>query len=148
MIDLKKEHEAFNAEFKRIGREYSSDLNSVGFNGILSANELGWLACAESKQAEIDLLKAQLSKLNDTVQHLKTESSGVHAALREQQRINEDLLEKLFGVDAGEYVIVPKSPTNKMIGNAQGCGENFLFHYQVREVWNSMIETAQEQDND
>lgn len=113
MIDLKKEHEAFNAEFKKIGREYSSDLNSVGFNWILSANELGWLACAESKQAEIDSLKAQLAK-----------------------------------VESGEYVIVPKSPTNKMIGNAQGCGENFLFHYQVREVWDSMIKTAQEQNND
>lgn len=60
MIDLEKEHEAFNAEFKNIGREYSTNLNSVGFSGTLSANELGWLACAESKQAEIDLLKAQL----------------------------------------------------------------------------------------
>lgn len=62
MIELEKEHEAFNAEFKNIGREYSANLNSVGFSGTLSANELGWLACAESKQAEIDSLKAQLSK--------------------------------------------------------------------------------------
>lgn len=64
MIDLEKEHEAFNAEFKNIGREYSTNLNSVGFSGTLSANELGWLACAESKQAEIDALKAQLEQLD------------------------------------------------------------------------------------
>lgn len=63
MIDLEKEREAFNAEFKNIGREYSTNLNSVGFSGTLSANELGWLACAESKQAEIDSLKAQLAKV-------------------------------------------------------------------------------------
>ncbi len=130
MIELEKEHEAFNAEFKNIGREYSTNLNSVGFSGTLSTNELGWLACAESKQAEIDSLKAQLRELNDTVQHLKTESSGVHAALREQQRTNEDLLEKLFGVEAGEYVIVPKDQLYQwghMANYAQeyGCPECF-----------------------
>lgn len=156
MIDLEKERkvfqEHFNGEYEYVFGECFNQENGYFYEGRHDKSAYfafeAWKKCAESKQAEIDLLKAQLSKLNDTVQHLKTESSGVHAALREQQRINEDLLEKLFGVDAGEYVIVPKSPTNKMIGNAQGCGENFLFHYQVREVWNSMIETAQEQDND
>lgn len=63
---------------------------------------------------EIDSLKAQLQESNDTVKHLKTESSGVHAALREQQCINKDLLEKLLGVDAGEFVVVPKNPSLSM----------------------------------
>lgn len=111
MIDLNKEREAFNAEFKKIGREYSSDLNSVGFNGILSANELGWLACAESKQAEIDSLKAQLAK-----------------------------------VESGEYVIVPKSPTLKMLKVADkhvmDCNAT------PESAYKAMIEAAQEQNND
>lgn len=146
MIDLEKEHEAFNAEFKNIGREYSTNLNSVGFSGTLSANELGWLACAESKQAEIDSIKAQLRELNDTVQHLKTESSGVHAALREQQRINEDLLDKLLGVDAGEYVVVPKEPSFQMKQAAYKQYDTGL--NSITEIYQAMIEAAQGEQNE
>ncbi|MCB8769551.1 hypothetical protein [Acinetobacter soli] len=107
-----------------------------GTGVTLSVGDVGVLC------EEIDSLKAQLRELNDTVQHLKTESSGVHAALRDQQSTNEDLLEKLFGVDAGEYVVVPKEPTEAMIKHAYGTYEGAtILPYGF---YKAMIEAAQE----
>ncbi|MDH0032054.1 MULTISPECIES: hypothetical protein [unclassified Acinetobacter] len=44
--------------------------------------------------------------LHNQIRELKTALSGTNAALREQQQINQELQEKLLGVD---YVMVPKS---------------------------------------
>ncbi|MEB4800565.1 hypothetical protein QR556_06230 [Acinetobacter soli] len=114
MIDLELERKAFEElSYKNGVRNFTKDDLDNGYRSAeLDYNWHIWIKSAESKQAEIDSLKAQLRESNDTVQHLRTESSGVHAALREQQRINEDLLDKLLGVDAGEYVVVPKSKLN------------------------------------
>ena len=60
-----------------------------------------WLRCAESKQVEIDSLKAENEEL-------KTAYSGTNAALLEQLKINSDLHEKLLGVSDGEYVVIKK----------------------------------------
>ncbi len=154
MIDLEKEREAFFYELNGRGYEFENKtwihgLGDVG--GLFDDDQLNmvwemYLAGQESKQAEIDSLKAQLRELNDTVQHLKTESSGVHAALREQQRTNEYLLEKLFGVDAGEYVVVPKEPTFQMKQAAYKQYDTGLI--SITEIYQAMIEAAQENSNE
>ncbi|MFY2510472.1 hypothetical protein ACNJ69_00045 [Acinetobacter soli] len=132
MIDLELERKAFEElSYKNGVRNFTKDDVDGGYcSAELDYNWHIWIKSAESKQAEIDSLKAQLLELNDTVQHLRTESSGVHAALREQQRTNEDLLEKIFGVDAGEFVVVPADQLNQwghMANYAQeyGCPQCF-----------------------
>ncbi len=133
MIDLEKERKVFEkAAFQASGGWASFEKDSNGHYHLDKLN-FGfdmWLKRAEQENAEIDSLKAQLRELNDTVQHLKTESSGVHAALREQQCTNEDLLEKLLGVEVGKCVVVPKDQLNQwghMANYAQeyGCPECF-----------------------
>lgn len=155
MIDLEKEREAFEScvnigptLYLQSVDSYEGATKFVGENHVIRAVS-GWNAwkkCAESKQAEIDSLKAQQRELNDTVQHLKTESSGVHAALREQQRINDDLLDKLLGVDAGEYVVVPKEPSFQMKQAAYKQYDTGL--NSITEIYQAMIEAAQENSHE
>lgn len=165
MINLKKEHEAFNAEFKRIGREYSSDLNSVGFNGILSANELGWLACAESKQAEIDSLKAQLAKFEsseylivkkevienwylDEGEYVWYEKDSIDGYLEDLD--NGEVLE----VQRKEYVVINSNPV--FATNVYEDADNIQWELfdskdeaeKAAAHCKAMIEAAQEQNND
>ena len=97
---------------------------------------------------EIKALKAKLQESNDAVQHLKTESSGVHAALREQQRINEDLLEKLCGVDAGEYVLMTKEITESIEFACTDyfsdicIGENYEAYVRLIDIESSQLYKA------
>lgn len=76
MIDLEKEREAFEAKYllsdkgivfdKEKGTFFFKDLNlsdsDEQFLILIRKLWVGWLACAESKQAEIDELKAKLEK--------------------------------------------------------------------------------------
>ncbi|WP_119690596.1 hypothetical protein [Acinetobacter soli] len=146
MIDLDKQREAFEVVFRKILGAHGCqfDLDEDGNYEDRDTN-CGWYIWLHL-QPEIESLKAQLRELNDTVQHLKIESSGVHAALREQQRTNEDLLEKLFGVDAGEYVVVPKEPTLKMLKVADkhvmDCNAT------PESAYKAMIEAAQENSHE
>ncbi|WP_151965076.1 hypothetical protein [Acinetobacter soli] len=158
MIDLEKERKLFqdflteNYDFENHDQTYFDEKTQCYVNDCGEDTEhlnIAWEThrkCAESKQAEIEALKAQQRELNDTVQHLKTESSGVHAALREQQRINEDLLDKLLGVDAGEYVVVPKEPSFQMKQAAYKQYDTGL--NSITEIYQAMIEAAQENSHE
>lgn len=159
MIDLEKEHEAFNAEFKNIGREYSTNLNSVGFSGTLSANELGWLACAESKQAEIDSLKAQ-QKLNKPARIGGTvfrkgvawetviECAQRHYDYGQRDTQPTPLISPSDAIKlaSGELVLVPKDPTFQMKQAAYKQYDTGLI--SITEIYQAMIEAAQEDRHD
>jgi len=117
MVDLEKEHNEFCEKYRvrENGIIFSAELNTFDFGNLKqSANKSeinllievrkmwsAWLRCAESKQVEIDSLKAENEEL-------KTAYSGTNAALLEQLKINSDLHEKLLGVSDGEYVVIKK----------------------------------------
>lgn len=65
MIDLEKERETFNEQFgvPEPHECFLAKANPAQDSFALKCNWLGWKACAESKQAEIDSLKAQLAKI-------------------------------------------------------------------------------------
>ncbi len=119
MIDLKKEREVFFYELNGRGYEFENKtwihgLGDVG--GLFDDDQLNmvwemYLAGQESKQAEIDSLKAQLAK-----------------------------------VESGEFVVVPKEPTEAMIKHAYGTYEGAtILPYSF---YKSMIEAAQENSHE
>ena len=63
MIDLEKERETFNEQFgvPEPHECFLAKANPAQDSFALKCNWLGWKACAESKQAEIDSLKAYRS---------------------------------------------------------------------------------------
>lgn len=65
MIDLEKERETFNEQFgvPEPHECFLAKANTAQDSFALKCNWLGWKACAESKQAEIDSLKARLAKV-------------------------------------------------------------------------------------
>ena len=61
MIDLNKEREVFDKEFGVADfNMFTSNDENLEQSMVLKCNWLGWKACAESKQSEIDELKAKL----------------------------------------------------------------------------------------
>ena len=61
MIDLNKEREVFDKEFGVADfNMFASNDENLEQSMVLKCNWLGWKACAESKQAEINELKAKL----------------------------------------------------------------------------------------
>lgn len=160
MIDLEKEREV-SEETMALVEAVLERLEFHAFEEVLIWSEenasKALRRCLKNTLNEFKSGKLILTSSYPKLKHYSVDSvvNGLQTALTQAQEHQDNLNEQidalktqLAKVESGEYVIVPKSPTNKMIGNAQGCGENFLFHYQVREVWDSMIETAQEQNND
>ena len=63
MIDLEKEREVFDKEFGVAEfNMFASNDENLEQSMALKCNWLGWKACAEKKQAEINELKAKLEK--------------------------------------------------------------------------------------
>jgi len=61
MIDLEKEREVFDKEFGVAEfNMFASNDENLEQSMVLKCNWLGWKRCAESKQAEINELKAKL----------------------------------------------------------------------------------------
>lgn len=111
MINLEFERKAFNDWHLLKYGEFVNWWDDTPASWIHNDRWEGWKSCAESKQAEIDLLKAQLAK-----------------------------------VESGEYVIVPKEPTNEIIDAGflgLGCD-----HGDMEKAYLYMIKSAQEQNND
>lgn len=119
MINLEKEREAFqehfNGEYEYVFGECFNQEKGYFYEGKHDKSAYfafeAWKKCAESKQAEIDLLKAQLAK-----------------------------------VESGEYVIVPKEPTFQMKQAAYKQYDTGLI--SITEIYQAMIEAAQERNND
>ncbi|WP_252717778.1 hypothetical protein [Acinetobacter soli] len=119
MIDLEKEREAFqehfNGEYEYVFGECFNKENEYFYEGKHDKSAYfafeAWKKCAESKQAEIDSLKAQLAK-----------------------------------VESGEYVVVPKEPTLKMLKVADkhvmDCNAT------PESAYKAMIEAAQENSHE
>ncbi|EXD36881.1 MULTISPECIES: hypothetical protein [Acinetobacter] len=150
MVDLEKEHNEFCEKYRvrENGIIFSAELNTFDFGNLKqSANKSeinllievrkmwsAWLRCAESKQVEIDSLKAENEEL-------KTAYSGVNAALLEQLKLNSDLHEKLLGASDGEFVVVPREPTDNMIDAAnEFVSEDYS---DMEAAYKAMIEAAQ-----
>ena len=64
MIDIEKEREAYEEHCKSIGLGQALEKKGGEFaDSTMQTAWNGWLSCAESKQAEIDDLKAQLEAI-------------------------------------------------------------------------------------
>lgn len=80
-MDIQKEREAFDAQFAT--PENGHFLDAVGESDQIQesitfkANWMGWLKCAESKQSEIDDLKAQLKAAHES----RADFVGYHRTL-------------------------------------------------------------------
>lgn len=113
MIDLELERKAFEElSYKNGVRNFTKDDVDGGYcSAELDYNWHIWIKSAESKQAEIDALKAQLAK-----------------------------------VESGEYVIVSKEPTEKMMHSALMT----VIHNNgdVKAMYKVMIEAAQENSHE
>lgn len=111
MIDLELERKAFNDWHFLTYGEFVNWWDDGPASWIHNDRWKGWISSAESKQAEIDLLKAQLAK-----------------------------------VESGEYVVVPKEPTLKMLKVADkhvmDCNAT------PESAYKAMIEAAQENSHD
>ena len=129
-MNIQKEREAFDAQFAP--PENGHFLDAVGESDPIQesitfkSNWMGWLKCAESKQAEIDDLKARLKAVHDS-------------------RIA--FVEYCRKVESSDFVLVPKEPTPKMID------ATWAFHYEIRcmsdnarneFIYKAMIEVAKD----
>ncbi len=153
MVDLEQERKQFEEQWKILGGhllyvEWSTDnmysLSSSAnvlikkdqislFNTINTAWGL-WIVQAKQNKTEIDSLKAENEEL-------KTAYSGVNAALLEQLKLNSDLHEKLLGASDGEFVVVPREPTDNMIDAAnEFVSEDYS---DMEAAYKAMIEAAQ-----
>ncbi|WP_151724631.1 hypothetical protein [Acinetobacter ursingii] len=107
-----KERVNFIMYFTRIGANYSTleTANSVFVHEDTetSFKEI-WLPCAESKQAEIDSLKAEKHGAEIGHEHFVKQLKERHSQEIEQLKSeNAALKEKLTKVAGGEYVVVKK----------------------------------------
>lgn len=96
MIDIEKEHVAFEAHCKTAGYT-DKDLQKSDdhyLNLHVQTVWEGWLPCAGSKQAEIDDLKAQINALEES-----------RMAWREYA----------MKIESGEYELVKKAETEKCV---------------------------------
>ena len=84
----------------------------------------------QSKQAEIDELKAQLKAAHES---------------------RADFVEYCRKIESGDFVLVPKEPTDAMLFAASGrdivaehYGDENIMWPELRETWKAMLEAAKD----
>ena len=106
-MDIEKEREAFEALFAT--PENGHFLDAVGESDPIQesitfkANWMGWLKCAESKQSEIDDLKAQLKAVHES---------------------RADFVEYCRKMESGDFVIVDKTDLELAIDALKDASNN------------------------
>lgn len=144
MIDLDKERKAFEAtrvgEFVNVDfevndywktghyKEKTSHYEDLEESHTLSMSWFAWVARAELAQAKINELKKEIAYLNNA----RKDSNGCILNLKQK-------LEKLEKLESGEFVLVPKEPTKRMIAVGHG-------YWLPKDVYKAMIEAVEEDD--
>ena len=100
----------------------------------------------EDLQAEITELKQQIEAKHKAFIFLDDCRKEWHKSFMFKCEQLEYLKKKLARYENPDYVLVPRKPTNAMIGSGQRSGDDFLYHYQVSNVWVAMIEAVEKDD--
>lgn len=129
MIDLEKK--LFDAFFNKA----SQTLNIDRYDAFEVWLERAKLAQAKEQETEAKF-NANLVKVEQGIDEM---AQGLLMEI-------ESLKAQLAQYQSDDYVLVPRNPTNSMIGKAQGASDRMLYHYEVSGVWHKMIETM-ENDN-
>ncbi|WP_288378648.1 hypothetical protein [uncultured Acinetobacter sp.] len=159
MIDLELERKAFNDWHFLTYSEFVNWRDDAPASWIHNDRWKGWISSAESKQAEIEALKAQ-QKLNKPARIGGTvfrkgvawetviECAQRHYDYGQRDTQSTPLISPSDAIKlaSGELVLVPKEPTEAMIKHAYGTyeGATILPH----SFYKTMIEAAQENSHE
>lgn len=91
-------------------------------------------------------INEDIEDLQAEITELKQQIEAKHKAFMFKCEQLEYLKKKLARYENPDYVLVPRKPTNAMIGSGQRSGDDFLYHYQVSNVWVAMIEAVEKDD--
>lgn len=156
--------EYFASRAIRKDNYYVANLNSNRnkdkfYNGVIRMNA-GWSAwqrraeIAQVEEAKYKSLNGELiGKLHALQIKLKAEQDRSN---QEREQATEyftdcefmktqitELQQKLAKYENPDYVLVPRNPTNAMIGAGQDSEDRQLYHYEVSSVWGKMIEEVE-----
>lgn len=107
------------------------------------------LNCDKEREVFEVVVKKHGADIKDEVntpEHFKTWCFRAEIAQAEEAKLQAQITElqqKLANYENPDYVLVPRNPTNAMIGAGQDSEDRQLYHYEVSSVWGKMIEEVE-----